>query len=74
MASTGVDLPGKQPHSHPVAGLRINEEKDTEKLAEAVPVETVSIDEGDHTHRKLKSRHIQLIGKFKHYRTHGKPV
>lgn len=66
MASTGVDLAGGQPHPHPVAGQpRVKEEKDAEKLAEAVPVETVSIDEGDHTHRRLKSRHIQLIGKFK---------
>jgi hypothetical protein len=64
MASTGIHLPGRQSPSYPEASLRTDEEKDGGNLAKAVPVETVSIDVGDHTHRKLKSRHIQLIGKF----------
>jgi amino acid transporter len=57
MASTAVDMPGAAlpAYKGPAAG------SDEEKKG-AIREETASIGVGDQTHRKLKSRHIQLIG------------
>lgn len=58
MASTGVDFAGQPP---PFDDKRSNEKRAYDQESP----ETVSLrsgQHGDHTHRKLKPRHIQLIG------------
>lgn len=58
MASTGVDFAGQPP---PFDDKRGNEKRAYDQESP----ETVSLrsgQHGDHTHRKLKPRHIQLIG------------
>ncbi|KAH8911330.1 putative carnitine transport protein [Coniochaeta sp. PMI_546] len=57
MASTSVNVPGVAPPTYRAAAPGADEEKKA-----VVQDETASIGVGDHTHRKLKSRHIQLIG------------
>jgi len=57
MASTSVDLPGAVPPAYGALAPGSDEEKKV-----VVQEETASIGVGDQTHRKLKSRHIQLIG------------
>jgi hypothetical protein len=52
MASTGVDLSSSPRHHAKVAGVD----------PENVEANSVSTGPGDRTQRRLKSRHIQLIG------------
>ena len=61
MASTGIDVAGSRGPPHYNAAHRIF---DDEKKVDSDPEspEVASIGKGDHTVRKLKSRHIQLIG------------
>ena len=58
MASSGVNLTPPEARS-PVG--RSSEEKKT-KIPDVESPDVVSLAPGDHTQRKLKSRHIQLIG------------
>lgn len=62
MASTGIDLPGKQPPPYPDKFPSSEDKKQTGIFSETDQPEAASIGVGDRTHRKLKSRHIQLIG------------
>jgi amino acid transporter len=57
MASTSINVPGAAPPAYQKAVPGSDEEKKV-----VMHEETASIGVGDHTHRKLKSRHIQLIG------------
>lgn len=59
MASTAINVPGAAPPVYRAAAAGSDEEKKS-----TVQEETASIEVGDQTHRKLKSRHIQLIGKM----------
>ena len=60
--STSIDVPGAAPPAYNrETALGSDEEKKV-----IVEEETTSLGLGDHTHRKLKSRHIQLIGKPSH--------
>ncbi|KZZ91720.1 Amino acid/polyamine transporter I [Moelleriella libera RCEF 2490] len=59
MASTGIDSPALSAHRPPRDEVKIGE------FDESVPVRRDSLESGSHrdsTHRRLKPRHIQLIG------------
>lgn len=55
--STSVDVLGAAPPAYHEGASGLDEEKKV-----IVQEETAPIGLGDQTHRKLKSRHIQLIG------------
>lgn len=63
MASTGVDISSPPSGDEEKATTsRLDKNRSTAKEGlEAVGVVT-AVDSGDHTERRLKSRHIQLIG------------
>lgn len=68
MASTGVDV-GKAPPSPPksdlekgVVGDAIQPNPASEQNDDGSSIARASLAPGDQTHRRLKSRHIQLIG------------
>lgn len=71
MASTGVDVGNAPPPPPPppksdlekgVVDDAIQPEPASEKNDDGSSIAPVSIAPGDQTHRRLKSRHIQLIG------------
>jgi len=66
MGSTGVDVPGHSASGFSQkADLERNGEKETSATSlESPEVGSVNSGPSDHTHRKLKSRHIQLIGNY----------
>lgn len=68
MASTGVDV-GNAPPPPPRSDLEkgavddaIQPSSGSEKKDDGSSIARVSLAPGDQTHRRLKSRHIQLIG------------
>lgn len=61
MASTGIDVAGSRP-PHYDEPRRISDEKKLHGHGDPESPEIGSISKGDHTVRRLKSRHIQLIG------------
>ncbi len=60
MASSGIDYLPNGPHDKNMKGLTVDEEKNFESRR-SDSVGSVRVVH-DNTHRKLKSRHIQLIG------------
>jgi len=63
MSSTGVDVAAREPEN--ASDSRPSDEK---KLDREDPISReerslISSSSGDHTRRRLKSRHIQLIGR-----------
>ena len=59
MASSAIDLSNNEPVDKKIQGLSVDEEKTEPRRSDSVgSVRAVH----DNTHRKLKSRHIQLIG------------
>ena len=63
MASTGIDVAGSRgPPPYSVPRRASDDEKKVGTAEDPESPEIASIGKGDHTVRKLKSRHIQLIG------------
>ena len=62
MASTGIDFGSVTPPSN-AAGTGKPKEKLSDDSPDSAEIASLSPGTGDKTHRRLKARHIQLIGR-----------